>query len=241
MIPTSLVSTTPANLAAKQIITQKPIVMVAVADPVGAGLIKSLSRPGGNITGVTNIAAELAGKRLEMLEIMKELLPTASKVAVLINLNDPNATLQTSYAADAATKLAIQLEPVLGIAAANDLEGAFETALRSGATAALRMVDPLESALRAQTVTIAAKSRLPVIYPFRQTVEAGGLISYGTSLPDQYRQAATFVHKLLKGATPGALPVEQPVKLELAVNLKTAKALGLEVPPTILARADVIE
>jgi putative ABC transport system substrate-binding protein len=233
-----LVSTTPANLAAKQIITQKPIVMVAVADPVGTGLIKSLSRPGGNITGVTNIAAELAGKRLE---ILKELLPTASKVAVLINLNDPNATLQMQYAADAAAKLTIQLEPVLGITAANDLEGAFESATRSGATAALRMVDPLESALRAQTVAVAAKSRLPTIYPFRETVEVGGLMSYGTSLPDQYRQAATFVHKLLNGAMPASLPVEQPVKLELVINLKTAKALSLDIPPTILARAEVIE
>jgi putative ABC transport system substrate-binding protein len=182
--------------------------MVAVADPVGTGLIKSLSRPGGNITGVTNIAAELAGKRLE---ILKERLPTASKVAVLINLNDPNAKLQMQYAAAAAAKLIIQLEPVLGITAADDIEDAFESATRSGATAALRMVDPLESALREQTVTVAAKSRLPTIYPFRETVEVGGLMSYGTSLPDQYRQAATFVHKLLNGATPATLPVEQPV------------------------------
>jgi putative ABC transport system substrate-binding protein len=232
-----LVSTTPANVAAKRIITDLPIVMVAVADPVGSGLIASLSKPGGNITGVTNITAELAGKRLE---ILKELVPAAKRIAVLVNRDDPNARLQLQSASDAAAKLALELQPVIDLRSSAELEGAFETASRAGAHGALRMVDPLNAVLRAQTVAIAAKHGLPTIYAFREDVEAGGLVSYGTSQPDQYRQAATFVSKILAGEKPSEIPVEQPVKLELVVNSKAAKALGLNVPPTLLARADEV-
>jgi putative tryptophan/tyrosine transport system substrate-binding protein len=213
-------------------------VIVGVSDPVAVGLVKTLSRPGGNVTGVTNIAAELAGKRLE---ILKELVPGASKVAVFINPNDQSAALQMQNAGDAAKRLAVELQPVLHITGAADVEPAFESAVRAGATAALRMIDPVETALRAMTIPIAAKLRLPTMFGFREAVEMGGLIAYGPSLPDQYRQTAGFVDKILKGKAPADLPVERPVKFELVLNLKAAKALGIEPPPTILARAEVVE
>jgi putative ABC transport system substrate-binding protein len=231
------VSTTPASLAAKAATSTVPIVMVSVADPLGVGLIASLSRPGGNVTGVTNIGAELAGKRVE---ILKEIVPAASRIAVLINPDDQNALLQMQDARLAADKLGVRLEPVLHARTSADLKDAFEAATRAGAGAALRMIDPLAAALREQTVALAVEYRLPVIYAFREDVVAGGLVSYGTSLPDQYRQAATFVHKIFTGAKPADLPVEQPTKFELVINLKTAKALGLEIPPTLLARADEV-
>jgi putative ABC transport system substrate-binding protein len=232
-----LVSTTPGNLAAKAATSTVPIVMVAVADPLGAGLVASLSRPGGNITGVTNIAAELAGKRLE---ILKEIVPAASKVAILINPDDQNASLQLRIAIAAANKLAIQLDPILHIQSGADLKGVFEGAVRAGAGAAIRMTDPLATALRPQVVAYAAEFRLPTIYAFREDVLAGGLVSYGPNMPDQYRQAATFVHKLLNGAKAADIPVEQPTKFELALNLKTAKALGLTIPPAMVALADEV-
>jgi putative ABC transport system substrate-binding protein len=231
------VSTTPANLAAKAATSIVPIVMVSVTDPQGVGLIASLSRPGGNITGVTNIGAELAGKRVE---IVKEVVPSATKIAVLINPGDPNAPLQMKSAQSAADKLAVQLEPVLSIRSGADLRGAFEAAIRGGAGAGLRMIDPLTTALQKQTVDLANEFRLPVIYPFRENVLAGALISYGPSLPDQYRQAATFVHKIFNGTKPADIPVEQPTKFELAINLKAARTIGLTIAPTLLARTDEV-
>ena len=232
-----LVSTTPANLAAKAATSTVPIVMVAVADPLGVGLISSLSRPGSNVTGVTNIGAELAGKRIE---ILKEIIPTCSKVAILINPDDQNAQRQMVSAKIAAERLAIQLDPILSIRSEADLPVAFEAAVRARSTAVIRMIDPLGNALRKSTVALGGEYRLPVIYPFREDVLAGGLISYGTNLSDQFRQAATLVHKIFKGAKPADLPVEQPTKFELVVNLKTAKALGIDLPPTLLARADEV-
>jgi putative ABC transport system substrate-binding protein len=232
-------STTPGALAAKKATMTVPIVFVGVADPLGVDLITSLSRPGGNVTGITNIGAELAGKRIELL---KELIPAATKVAVLINPDDQNAPLQMKSANSVADQLRIQIDPVLAIRSGDDLKVAFETALYARATAALRMIDPLTVALRQQTVRYAAEYRLPVMYPFHGDVLAGGLISYGTNIPEQYRQAATLVHKILNGAKPSEIPVEQPTKFELAINVKTAKSLGLTVPPTLLARAnEVIE
>ena len=231
------VSTTPASLAAKAATSTVPIVMVSVADPQGVGLIADLSRPGGNITGVTNIGAELAGKRLE---ILKEIVPAASRIAVIINPNDANAPLQMSSARLAADKLAVQLEPVMNVRSGADLKNAFEGSVRSGARAAIRMVDPLGSDFRVQTVAFAAEFRLPTIYAFREDVLAGGLVSYGPSLPDQYRQAATFVHKIFTGVKPADIPVEQPTKFELAINLKTARVLGITVPPALLAIADEV-
>lgn len=233
-----LISTTPANLVAKKAITTKPIVMVAVADPIGVGLIDSFARPGGNITGVTNLTAELAGKRLE---IIKELLPAASRVAVLINLKDPGAAFQLRSATGVAQQLGIDLHPVLDVSSANDVEAAYDAAKRAGAAAILRMVDPLEAALRAQSIAVAARYQLPTIYAFREAVEMGGLISYGASQADQYWQAARFIKKILGGAKPSDLPVERPAKFELVVNLKSAKELGLVIPTTLLANADTIE
>jgi putative ABC transport system substrate-binding protein len=173
-------------------------------------------------------------------EILKEIVPAAARVAVLINPDDQNAQLQMRSARAAADKLAVELGPVLHIRGGADLKGAFEAAVRARTAGALRMIDPLTSALRGQTVALAAQHKLPVIYPFREDVLEGGLVSYGTSLPEQFRQAATFVHKIFKGARPADLPVEQPTKFELAVNLKTAKALGLTIPETFLLRADAV-
>ena len=231
------VQSTPANLAAKAATQTVPIVMVGVADPLGVGLIANLARPGGNITGITNIGAELAGKRLE---ILKELLPAVSKVAVLLNPDDPIARLQMDSAKVVAQNLSVELEPVLEIRSANDLKSVFEAVVRARAGAALRMIDPLESALRKQTVEFAAEHQLPIIYPFREAVEFGGLVSYGTNLPDQFRQAATFVHKIFNGTKPIDLPVEQPSRFELVINLKTAKALGITVPLILQQRADEV-
>jgi ABC-type uncharacterized transport system substrate-binding protein len=232
-----LVSTTPGNVAAKAATSTIPIVMVAVADPVGVGIVQSLARPGGNITGITNIIAELAGKRLELL---KEIVPTASRIAVLMNPDNPNAAPQMRSAEEGARRLRVELGPVLAVRSAGDLEGAFEAAVRARAHAALRMIDPLVSMLRRETAALAAKHRLPVIYTQREDVEAGGLVAYGTNFPEQYRQAATFVHKILRGAKPADLPVEQPTKFELVINLKTAKALGLIIPQSVLYRADKV-
>ena len=187
------------------------------------------------MTGITNIIAELAGKRLELL---KELVPTASRIAVLVNPDNPNATPQMRSAEAAARSLGLELHPVLAVRSAGDLEGAFETAVRARAHAALRMIDPLAIMLRKETAALAAQHRLPVIYAQREDVEAGGLVAYGTNLPEQYRQAATFVHKILRGAKPADLPVEQPTKFELVINLRTAKALGLTMPRSLLLRAD---
>jgi putative ABC transport system substrate-binding protein len=231
------VSTTPGSLAAKAATASVPIVFVGVADPVGAGIIQTLAKPGGNVTGITNIVAELTGKRLDLL---KQVVPNASKVAVLINPDDANAPLQMRNAEAAARALAIELEPVLHIRGAIDLEGVFDAATRTHADAALRMVDPLTNPLSKQTAELAIEHRLPVIYPFRISVENGGLISYGTDIADQFRQAATLVHKIFSGAAAADLPVEQPTKFELAVNLKTARALGLTIPETLLATTDEV-
>ncbi len=232
-----LVSTTPGILAAKAATSKIPIVMVLVSDPVGTGVVPSLARPGGNITGLTTIVAELAGKRLE---ILKEIVPTASRIAVLVNPDNPGALPQMQSAEAAARRLGVDLRPVLEVRNPGDLERAFGAAVRARAHGALRMIDPLISILRKETASLAAKHRLPVIYPSRQDVEAGGLVAYGTNLPDQFRQAATFVDKLLRGAKPADLPVEQPTTFELVINLKTAKALGLTIPPSVLVRADQV-
>lgn len=231
------VSTTPATLAAKAATSSVPIVMVGVADPLGSKIINSLARPGGNVTGVTNIAAELAGKRLE---VLKEIIPTLSKVAVMINPNDPNASLQMNSARSAADVLQVQLDPILPIRSAADLAGAFDTAAKVGVSGALRMIDSVATALRPLTVAHAAEYRIPIIYGFREDVVAGGLASYGPNFPDQYRQAATYVHKLLAGARPADLPVERPSKFELVINLKAAKGLGLNISPMLLTRADEV-
>ncbi len=232
-----LASTTPGSVAAKAATSTIPIVMVLVADPVGTGIVPSLARPGGNITGMTTIVAELAGKRLELL---KEIVPTASRIAVLVNPDNPAALPQMRSAEEAARRLGIEVRPVLEVRSPGDLERAFGAAVRARAGGALRMIDPLIAMLRKETASLAAKHRLPVIYPSRLDVEAGGLIAYGANFPEQYHQAATFVHKILRGAKPADLPVEQPTKFELVINMKTAKTLGLMIPQSVLIRADEV-
>ena len=232
-----LVATTPAATAAKAATSTIPIVIVSVADPVGTGLVQSLARPGGNITGITNITAELAGKRLE---ITKEIVPAATRIAVFINPDDPNSASQLRHAQEAARSLEIELQPVAPIRGADDIDKAFEAVVQGGAGAGIRMVDPLVGALAKQTAAAELKYRLPVIHAFRYNPEAGSLVSYGTDTPSQYRQAADLMSKILKGAKPAALPLEQPVKFELVINLKTAKVLGLTVPQSLLAGADQV-
>ena len=177
-----------------------------------------------------------------LLELLKEIVPSASRIAVLVNPDSQNAPLQMRSAEAASRQLGVELRPVLEVRSAGDLERAFEAAVRARAAAAIRMIDPLVAMLRKETAALAAKHRLPVIYTERGDVEAGGLVAYGTNLPEQYRQAATFVHKILRGAKPADLPVEQPTRFELVINLKTAKALSLTIPPSVLVRAErVIE
>lgn len=229
------VSTTPASLAVKAATKRIPVVFIGVADPLGVGLVRNLARPEANITGVTNIVAELTGKRMALL---KELVPSVSRIALLLNPDDPNAGVQMTNAREAARALGLELAPVLHIRRASDLERVFETATRSEVKAALRLVDPTITMLRSETAALAGRHRLAIVYPFREDAEAGGLASYGPSLPGQYRQAASFVDKLLRGARPGDLPVEQPARFELVINLKTADALGLSVPASLRLQAD---
>jgi putative ABC transport system substrate-binding protein len=231
------VATTPASLAAKAATTRVPIVFAAVVDPLGVGLVASLAKPGGNITGVTNIVAEFTGKRLELL---KELVPSASRIAVLVNPDDANATPQIREAEAAARVLGIELHPILHVRADGDAAKAVSEAASARADAALRMADPTIYRLQRETADAAVKYRLPIIFPFRENVVEGGLLSYGTNLPAQFAQAARLVAKILRGAKSAELPVEQAATFELVINMKTAKTLGLSVPSVLLARADEV-
>ncbi|HEX3883846.1 MAG TPA: ABC transporter substrate-binding protein [Stellaceae bacterium] len=234
-----LVATTPANLTAKAATSTIPIVMIAGADPVDVGLVDSLSRPGGNITGVTSVAADLTEKRID---ILKELVPGAARFAVLYKPEDPSTPEQLRNGRSAAARLGVELGPLLRVAGPEAFDTLFSAAIQGGAGAAIRFFDPLAISYAAEIAAAAAKYRLPVIYPWRQNVEAGGLVGYGTSLDAQYVQAAGLMDKILKGARPADIPVQQPTKYELAINLKTAKALGLTVPSFLLAQAvEVIE
>jgi ABC-type uncharacterized transport system substrate-binding protein len=228
-----------ATQAAKNATTTIPIIMVAVADPVRTGLVASLARPGGNVTGLSHFAGqELGGKRLELL---REVVPKLSHVAILWNPANPGNPPQLRDTEVAAQTLGVRLRP-LEVRVPGDFEGTFETAIRGRVSALIALDDPVIFRERTRIVGLAAKSRLPVMYGFREFVEAGGLMSYGTSLPYHYRHAATYVAKILKGAKPGDLPVEQPTQFELVINLKTAKSLGLTIPQSLLQRADhVIE
>ena len=229
-----VVGSTPGNQAAKKAVTTIPIVMVGVGDPVRSGLVASLGRPGGNLTGVSLNTPEISGKRLQFL---KEVVPRVSRIAVLTN---PGTSLHAVFwqeTQEAARKLGAQLQAVEA-RRAEDFEGAFGTATRGRAGALVVFDDGLFNGYRTQLVTLAAKSRLPAMYGPRHFPHVGGLMSYGPNWPDQWRRTATFVDKILKGAKPADLPVEQPTRIELVVNQKTAKALGLTFPPSILVRAD---
>ena len=232
-----LSATTPGSLAAKGATSTIPIVFVLVADPLGAGIVPSLAHPGGNVTGITNIVAELAGKRLE---ILKEIVPSASRIAVFVNKGNPNAPLQLKHAEAAARQLGIELSPIADIKTPADLPKAFDAATRANAAGAIRMIDPLVFMLRKETSALTVKHRLPVIFTTREDVETGGLVAYGANMPAQFRQAATLVTKIHRGAKPADLPVEQPTKFDLALNLKTAKALGIAMPTALRLRADHI-
>ncbi len=227
---------TPATLAAKHATTSIPIVMPVVADAVEAGLVASLGRPGGNVTGVSVVARELSGKRLQLL---KEVAPKASRVAVLWNPDNPAAHILLRETGSVARSLGLTLHP-LPARAPGDLPGAFSELNHTGADALFVLDDPLLIDDRARIVDFAKKSRLPTMYGLKQFVEAGGLMSYGADIIASYRQAAVLVDKILRGAKPADLPVEQPTKFELVINLKAAKALGLTIPQSLLVRADEV-
>ena len=231
-----VVANTPGSLAAKKVTTTIPIVMVQVGDPVRVGLVSNLGRPGGNITGFTNLSGEIAAKRLQLL---KEMVPTATRIGVIGNPGDPIALIQIQDAEAAARELKVQLR-VFTVKEAAQLDPAFDAARSWQAQALMRLADPLAASLRTRTIELAAKTRVPMMYSSRADAEAGGLIGYGVDQVETYKRAAAYVDRILKGAKPGDLPVQQPTKLELAVNLKTAAALNLKVPQAILVQADQV-
>ncbi len=221
--------------AAKAATTTIPIVFTTVGDPVGAGVVASLARPGGNATGLSGLT-EIGGKRLELL---LELIPGKQVVAVLMNPDTPFTRLALKEVKTAAEAERIRLE-VLEARTPDQVSGQFGAAVKAGAGGMLVLEDPMMYNLRRQISDLAAKLRLPAVYTYRDYAQAGGLMSYGTDRRQIYRRAAEYVDKILKGAKPADLPVEQPTKFELVINLKTANALGLTIPPSLLARADQV-
>jgi putative ABC transport system substrate-binding protein len=229
---------TPTNLAVKAANSTIPVVFVAVADPLLVGLIASLSRPGGRFTGLSLLTPDMSGKRLELLA---EAVPKLARVAVLSNPRNPASAVFLKETQAAAQKLRIELH-AFEVRNPEEVERAIETAIAKGVTALNVFDDPFIHSHRARIIELAAKHRLPAIYGTREFADEGGLLAYGPHRPDLYRRTASFVDKILKGAKPADLPVEQPTKFELIVNLKTAKALGLEMPTTMLLRVnEVIE
>jgi len=225
----------PPTRAAKQVTTTIPIVMGGGSDPVRAGLVASFARPGGNITGLSDLNVDLITKRLELL---KEVVPKTSHVAVLLNPGNPTNPLQLKETRAAAPALGVTLL-ILEIKGAEDFDRAFATMRQERVGALLVFSDPMFGFHQKRIADLAVKSRLPAMCGNRYYAEAGSLMSYGTANPDdQYRRSAIYVDKILKGAKPGELPVERPTKLELVINLKTAKQIGLTIPPNVLARAD---
>jgi putative ABC transport system substrate-binding protein len=226
----------PAALAAKSATTTTPIVFVAVADPVAVGLVTSLARPGGNITGFSVMAAELMPKRLELIS---ELLPRAGMIALMVNPKNSNTERMIEDAQKAAHAKGVPLS-ILKAGTESEIDTTFVTLVHQHASALVVAPDPYFLSLREQFVALAARDAVPAIYEFREFAAAGGLISYGPSVTDIFRQAGAYVGRILGGVKPADLPVQQPARFELVVNLKTAKALGLTVPPSILARADEV-
>jgi putative ABC transport system substrate-binding protein len=230
------VTTTPAAHAAKKATQTVPIVMVPLGDPVATGLVQSLARPGGNITGLTFMASGVAAKRLELL---KEAVPKLSRVLVLSYLIDPIAPPQVQELENAARSLRVKLL-VHDIRAADDIPTAFDAGVKEGVQGLLTTAESILHVHRRRVVELAAEHGLPAVYPFRAVVESGGLMAYDSWTPDLVGRAATYVDKILKGMKPAELPIEQPTKFEFVINLKTAKALGLTIPPSLLLRADQI-
>jgi putative ABC transport system substrate-binding protein len=223
--------------AAKEATSTIPIVMVNSGDAVASGFVASLARPGGNITGLSTLRPELMGKRLELL---KEIIPKLSRLALFMGLSAGDAEQISKELDAAAGAVGVKLQP-LNIQVGTDFESAFRAALKERADAALvRVGGPILDPQRKHVAELAVKNRLPVMYESADEVQAGGLISYGISDADLYRRAATFVDKILRGRTPAELPVEQPTKFELFINLKAAKQIGLTIPPNVLVRADKV-
>ena len=227
---------TPPALAVKRATTSVPLVMIAVGDPIGTGIVPSLARPGGNITGLSSIAPELEGKRLELL---REIIPKLSHVAVLTNPTNLFHKAALQQARDAAHALHIKILP-LGIKATEDLDGAFATIVKERPEALLILADRVFLHNRVRLMEFATRNRLPSVNAYREIVEAGGLMSFGPSYEDMHRRAAEFVDKIFKGSKPGDLPVELPTKFTLVVNTKAAKALGLAISESFLLRADQV-
>jgi putative tryptophan/tyrosine transport system substrate-binding protein len=238
--PDIIVTTgTPGALAAMQATKTIPIVMASSADPVAAGLVASLARPRENVIGFTILGPELEAKRLELL---KQAIPNAARVAILRNPNNPAVVSYFDATKAASRTLQIALEPVAEVRRAEEFDNAFRAIASARPDALAVLADRFLLAHRKRIVEFAAANLLPSMYPYREYVDAGGLLSYAPSNIELFRGAATYVDRILKGAKPSDLPVQEPTKFELVVNLKTAKALGLTVPSTLLARADdVIE
>ena len=230
-----IVTTGGAVSAAKEATSSIPIVFALAADPVGSGLVASLARPGGNVTGLSNQQTDVVGKRLELL---REVVPDLRRAAILVNVGYPITVPEVGDVRAAAGILRLDLV-TQEIRQGSDIAPAIDK-LQGRAQALYVVGDPLVSINRTRIAILAASARLPTIMPFREFVEAGGLMSYGSNIPDLFRRAADYVDKILRGAKAADLPVEQPTKFDLVVNLTTAKALGLEVPATLLARADEV-
>jgi putative ABC transport system substrate-binding protein len=227
---------TPAALAAKDAAGAMPVVMAAIGEPLGLGIVADLARPGGNVTGLSAFATALSGKRVELL---REMLPDLKRIAALLNMGNPLFPPQWKEIETAARSLGIESQ-LLDMRQSADIGRLFDTAIAWRADALIVGADGLAQANQQSITALVMKHRLPTMYPSREFVDAGGLISYGVSYPHLYYRASAFVDKIFRGAKPGDLPVEQPTKLELVLNLKTAKALGLTIPPLFLFRADEV-
>jgi putative ABC transport system substrate-binding protein len=233
-----VVSSTLTALATKQATTTVPVVMTVPSDPVATGLVSSLARPGGNITGLSFVGTELAGKQVE---VLREAVPGLTRLAVLANPTNASHSPRTQEIAEVARALKLQSD-VQEAKTSAELPAAFARMARRRPGAVIVLADPLFVREASHLVRLAADQRLPVMYGLREIVEAGGLMAYGANFADLFRRAATYVDKILRGARPADLPVEQASKFELVINLKTAKALGLTIPQSLLLRADhVIE
>jgi len=230
-----VVSATSTALAAKKATSTIPIVMVGSVDPVGVGLIASLARPGGNITGLAGFGDDLAGKRLE---ILKEVLPKSTRIGVIIGTGGRGGEPQLKVMKEAASALGLKLLEVGSGSDAENLLNAFQVAVRERVNGIITVSAPVIFAQRKSIIVLAANHKLPAIYPDKEFVEDGGLMSYGTDRRDQYRRSAIYVDKILKGAKPAEIPVERPMKFEFWANLKAAKQIGFTFPPNVLVRAD---
>jgi putative tryptophan/tyrosine transport system substrate-binding protein len=228
-------ATTPAALAAKQATSVIPIVFAGVSDPVGTGLVASLARPGANVTGLSNLISDTGGKRLEFL---REVVPGLRRLAIMANVSNPAVALQVGEVQPAARTFGLEVA-ILEVRRVEDIASAFD-ALKGRADALYVCADPLMYTNRIRINTLALSVRLPTMHGLREYVEAGGLMSYGANIADHFRRNAEYVDKILRGAKPADIPVEQPTKFDLVINLTTAKVLGLDVPPSLLARADEV-